>query len=230
MKSYVITIQDHEYSEQCSKRCIESASQFDISVEKFYGANKHNAYVFLNDFGLTWTWADNNTRKLICEKTGLEQFPYTTKDLRSKIACSISHFLLWKKCIELDEPILILEHDAVFISPLPNIEFNGAIQINDPSGGGYRGKWHSSYMKKRSTLGSHPLTRKRDIESIIPDGFSGASAYMIKPWAAREFVDAFHKYGVWPNDATICLQLFPWLEEYYPFVTEVRQEKSTSKE
>ena len=25
-----------------------------------------------------------------------------------------SHYLLWKKCVELNEPILILEHDVIF--------------------------------------------------------------------------------------------------------------------
>lgn len=230
MKAFVITIRDHEYSESCADRCIRSANRYGIKVEKFYGVDKHNAYVYLDDYQLVWGWAENNTKVKICEHTGLHQFPYNTKDLRSKIACSLSHFLLWKKCIDLNEPILILEHDAVFIRELPEIEFHGAIQINNPTGGGYKGKWHSNFMTKRSTIGVHPLTRKREETSIIPDGFSGGSAYIIKPWAAKEFVSAFHKYGVWPNDATICLQLFPWLEEYYPFITQIEQTQSTSKQ
>lgn len=230
MKAFVITIRDHEYSESCADRCVVSANSHNIEVEKFYGVNKHNAYVYLDDYQLSWGWADNNTKERICNHTGLQQFPYTTNDLRSKIACSLSHFLLWKKCVDLNESILILEHDAVFIRELPEINFYGAIQINDPNKGGYRGKWHSNFMIKRGTTGVHPLTRKREEASLIPDGFSGASAYIIKPRAAKEFINAFHKYGVWPNDATICLQLFPWLEEYYPFITQVQQTQSTSKQ
>jgi hypothetical protein len=124
--------------------------------------------------------------------------------------------------------MLILEHDAVFVRPLPSFEFEGAIQINDPRSGGYRGKEHSNTMTQRGTEGVHSLTRKREHDSRIPDGFSGNSAYIVKPWAAEKFIKAYTKYGVWPNDATICLQLFPWLEEYYPFITVINQSQSTS--
>ena len=61
-----------------------------------------------------------------------------------------------------------------------------------------------------------------------PDGLAGNSAYLLKPWAAEDLVMAFKTYGVWPNDATMCRQLFPYLEELYPFVTRVRQTESTS--
>lgn len=38
--------------------------------------------------------------------------------------CFASHFLLWNKCIELDEPIVILEHDAVITSKWREIEID----------------------------------------------------------------------------------------------------------
>lgn len=228
MKSFVITIQNHDYSTTCANRCINSAQQFNVDVEYFYAITKETAINTLNEHNLSWNWADDNRRLIACPHTGLEQFPYRANDFRTKIACSLSHYLLWLKCIELDQEILILEHDAVFINPLPKIDFYGAIQINDPSRGGYNGKFHSRYMTDRNVSGVHPLTRKRPINSKVPDGFSGNSAYIIKPWAAKEFVAAFKKYGVWPNDATICLQLFPWLEEYYPFITEIHQSESTT--
>lgn len=65
-------------------------------------------------------------------------------------------------------------------------------------------------------------------ERHIPDGLAGNSAYVIKPWAAQELVDKYYELGVWPNDATMCKQIFPYLEEYYPFVTKVVQTKSTT--
>lgn len=65
-------------------------------------------------------------------------------------------------------------------------------------------------------------------ERHIPDGLAGNSAYVVKPWAAQELINKFHELGVWPNDATMCKQLFPYLEEYYPFVVRVAQTKSTS--
>jgi GR25 family glycosyltransferase involved in LPS biosynthesis len=230
MKAYVITIPGHEYSESVARRCIESADRFGISVETFPAVTKDTVAEIMAKENLQWSWANMNTTKTRCPYTSLEQFPYRTKSLEAKMACSMSHYMLWKRCVELDEPILILEHDAVFVAPLPAIHFEGAIQINDPDGGGYRGRDHSKIMKDRNTVGVHPLTPKRPPDSMIPDGFSGNSAYIVKPWAAYKFKQAYKNHGVWPNDATICLQQFPWLEELYPFVTVIKQSHSTSTE
>lgn len=228
MKAYVITILGHEYSEASAQRCIASGQAQGIDVDIFPAITPATVESLLVQEQLVWGWANNNTEKTVCPITGLEQFPYTSKNLLVKVSCSMSHYQLWKRCTELNEPILILEHDAVFVRPLPDIEFEGAIQINDPRGGGYKGKQHSDIMSSRGTEGMHSLTRKRPIDSNIPDGFSGNSAYIVKPWAAQQFIEAYKKYGIWPNDATICLQLFPWLQEYYPFVTVVKQTQSTS--
>ncbi len=35
---------------------------------------------------------------------------------KAEIGCFLSHFLLWVICVELDQPIVILEHDAVMVN------------------------------------------------------------------------------------------------------------------
>jgi GR25 family glycosyltransferase involved in LPS biosynthesis len=139
----------------------------------------------------------------------------------------MSHYLLWRRCTSLDEPILILEHDAVFIRELPDFEFKGICQINDPKGGGRNGRRLSEQMKRKGVVGVQPKTSNTN-DPRIPDGLAGNSAYVIKPFAAQELINKYHELGVWPNDATMCIQLFPYLEEYYPFITRVEQEISTS--
>ena len=136
---------------------------------------------------------------------------------------------MWERCVALDEPILILEHDAVFIRKLPEFEFKGICQINDPAGVTRKGSWWSKEMVKRGGEGAFEKTWiTTEAERLIPDGLAGNSAYIIKPWAAQELINAFHKFGVWPNDATMCKQLFPYLEEYYPFITKAVQSQSTT--
>lgn len=229
MKVYVITLKDDEYSNSVADRCIQSAAKFGLTVEKFYGVNREQAKQFMNDEGLEWTWANNDTEIMMCEKTGLRMHPYGSTDIRAKIGCSMSHYVLWKKCVELDNSILILEHDSVFLRALPEIEFNGICQINDPNGATRKGGQWSKQMSSRGTIGVHPKTWiTAENERHIPDGLAGNSAYMIKPWAAQELIDKFYEIGVWPNDATMCQQLFPYLEEYYPFITKPIQGKSTT--
>lgn len=228
MQALVITLRGHPYSEQCADRCIESAKKYGIKVEKWYGIDKEHAEKIMFSQGLQWTWALGNTKEYICPKTGLKQFPYTAKDLRTKIGCSMSHYMLWKECIDFDETFLILEHDAVFINELPDIKFEGICQINDPRGCTRRGAQWSDQMISRGEGIFEKTWVTTPKERNIPDGLAGNSAYLIKPWAAKQLVDMVNKVGVWPNDAIMCKQLFPYLQEYYPFVTKVIQTQSTS--
>ena len=154
MKAFVITLQGNEYSEAKASNCIASAEKVGLHVETFYGVDQHHADVAMNKYNLKWTWAKNNMAEDVCRETGLKQFPYNgpngkRANIRNKIGCSLSHYILWKMCVELDEPILILEHDAVFLRPLPEIEFNGICQINDPAGATRNSAWWSLTMVQR---------------------------------------------------------------------------------
>jgi len=229
VKVRVITIPGHTYSEASTASCVQSGLDHGIEVAVFDAVTPDTVDAEMAHHRLQWTWANHNRSRSRCSISGLDHFPYRTQDIRRKMACAMSHFLLWRECAAQDDVYLILEHDARFVRPMPDIEFHGACQINDPRRGGYRGAWHSDIMSQRGTEGVHPLTPKRPSHSRIPDGFSGHSAYLVKPWAAQAFVNAYHTLGVWPNDATVCLQLFPWLEEYYPFITVVDQQESTTQ-
>jgi len=234
MKAFVITLVGNTYSEKVADRCINSAKKYGVNVLKFPGVPKETAKETMLEHGLEWTWAHNNTKPNTCAITGLYQFPYTAQhttlaSLDAKIGCSMSHFLMWQLCIAHDEPILILEHDSVFLRALPEIDFHGICQINDPAGATRKGSWWSQKMKRRGTVGAHEKTWvTTPNERNIPDGLAGHSAYLIKPWAAQQAVDRFYELGVWPNDAMMCKQLFPYLQEYYPFITKVQQSESTS--
>ena len=232
MEALVITLLGNKYSEKKAEECITSAAAFGIEVEKWAGVDKYEAVRKMEYHGLKWTWAKNNTAADTCKISGLQQFPYKAADLRAKIGCSMSHWTLWNYCVAKNEPILILEHDAVFLRPLPeDIEFNGICQINDPAGATRKGAWWSQYMIRCGRHGAHEKTWiTSESERNIPDGLAGNSAYMIKPWAAQELINKFKEVGVWPNDATMCKQLFPYLEEYYPFITKVVQTQSTTVE
>lgn len=230
MKAYVITLQDNKYSVDAATRCIESAAKFGLTVDYWTAVDKNNAVEIMEAEGLKWTWAgEKNDRRQRCPITKLQQFPYTAKDLRAKIGCSMSHYLLWQSCVDFGEPYLILEHDAVFLRPLPEFEFNGICQINDPNGCTRKGSWWSQQMKRRGGEGAFNKTWvTTPSERHIPDGLAGNSAYLVKPHAAQQLVNKFHELGVWPNDAMMCKQLFPYLQEYYPFITKVIQTKSTT--
>ena len=233
MKAFVITLEGNEYSEQKADNCIASGAKFGVEVEKYYGVNKEAARAVMRNLNLKWTWANGNKSPAVCPKTGLRQRPYYNANLDAKIGCAMSHYLLWGCCVDRDEPLLILEHDAVFVSEIPQElhdgNFKGILQINDPKGGGRNGSRLSQMMTNRGKIGVQPSTPNQP-DPLVPDGLAGNGSYIIKPFAAQELIDKYHELGVWPNDATMCIQLFPYLEEYYPFITKIEQEISTSSQ
>ena len=108
MEAYVIYIQGHEDSEKFSDRCIQSIidTESDLTVEKFPAITPENMWQ------VNYTWPLR--KKIKCPKTGLLLSAYKTYDNNKRIAAAQSHYMLWRKCVTLNRPILILEHDAIF--------------------------------------------------------------------------------------------------------------------
>jgi GR25 family glycosyltransferase involved in LPS biosynthesis len=233
MRGFVITLKGNTYSEKKAAECIKSADKYmhgpNLKLEIFYGIDKNVASQLMEEHNLKWTWANMNTRKTICPITKLVQHPYGARDIKAVMGCFMSHFLLWKKCVKLNETILILEHDSVFKRSFPcYINFKFICSINDPRGATSSGAKWSDLMNSRKE-GIYPKTRIRP--KGTPDGLPGNSAYLIKPFAAQQLIDKSYELGVWPNDALICEENFPnLLEEYCPPITYVNSNYSTTRE
>ncbi len=224
MKAAVITIKGNAYSESCAALCIATAAEHGIAVELFDAVDKTQARKVMEQHDLHWTWPTLETD--VCAEMGLVRHPYRTQDPNARLGCAMSHYLLWRRCAESGEPLLILEHDAVFLRGLPELpEQYGAVMLNNPEGATPRGKWWSEQIKAKGA-GVHPKTTV--FEDGRPDGLAGNSAYILSPTAAKRCMYLYRHDGVWPNDATLCRQLVPGLMEVYPFVTEARQFRSTS--
>jgi GR25 family glycosyltransferase involved in LPS biosynthesis len=217
LKAYVITLEGHAYSEASALRCIQSAKS--LEIEGFKAVTPYHVSGLMKLYGIKWTWRDSGN----CPITGLAFHRYGGGDAR--IACALSHYALWHQCADYGEPLLILEHDAVFLRPFEPFEFDKICQVNDPRGATPRGDWWSDQMASRGA-GVWPKTHV--LEHPRPDGLAGNSAYVIKPEGAKELIDLVNRVGLWPNDALMCRQLVPGLQELYPFLTEVRQEQSTT--
>lgn len=217
MKAFVITVLTDYNSLSYSKLCIESSQHLKgkIDLETFSAVTSDSI------FEISWSWPQR--KKAVCEKTKLTLTAYKNADIRKRIACAQSHYLLWKKCIELDETILILEHDAIFTKRFEPFDFDGGIcSINSPINATFNADLYDHLLIEG--VNEVPWVADR----TIPQGLPGNSAYMIKPWAARELIDLQDTIGWWPNDAIMCRQLCPWLRCYKPYFTQVQGIKSTT--
>jgi GR25 family glycosyltransferase involved in LPS biosynthesis len=193
MKNFVITIMKNQQSYDAAQRCIRSAAKFNIEVNTFSAV----------------TPSDNPGRLLASNKIPVEGFVSNYSRLENVTSCFLSHWSLWRRCMQGDEPFLILEHDAIFTDPVPTVPFDKLLSIGAPSYGKF---------KTPKTLGVNPLTSK----TYLP----GAHAYILKPEGAAKLVEQA-RINASPTDVFLNLQNFPWLQEYYPWCVEVQDSFTT---
>ena len=168
-----------------------------------------------------WKWP--YTKKKVCPTTGMTLKAYKTYDMSKRIAAAGSHYKLWQKSVELNETIMILEHDAIFTKQFKPFKFEGgAISINNPDHATFNWKLYD----KLDNSGEQEVPWVAD--KNIPQGLPGHSAYIIKPDAAEKICSLQDTIGWWPNDAIMCKQLCTWLRSYKPYFTKVQGIKSTT--
>ncbi len=128
MKAWVIAIRGLPFSEQLAARCIHSAAEFGQEVRCFPAVNRYAAPAALTLAGLKLN------RRIYAS---VSDAPVGDRDsiprghwwlTTPELGCFMSHFNLWKRCVALDEPILIMEHDAVVLAPFPALP-DGAVAL-----------------------------------------------------------------------------------------------------
>tara|TARA_Y100001963_G_scaffold158878_2_gene260168 strand:- start:1398 stop:2096 length:699 start_codon:yes stop_codon:yes gene_type:complete len=230
MKKYIIRLKDHEESESLANKCLESyySRHSDRNIEYFDAVTPdQNEKIMNSEFPiLEWNypWQGSVTDMA----TGLTKRAYLTANPGSRIACALSHYILWKNCLKENIPYLILEHDAIFIDSINlNIlktKFD-IISINDPRRATRKSQEY--YDKIKASPGNVipvPIIDTFD----VPQGLPGNSAYIIKPEGAKHMLKLVKDYGLWPNDALMCRQLVPNLGVSTNFFTMVQLNKSTT--
>ena len=236
MKAYIITLLENEGSVAAANRCIDSHTKLGIDFPiEIYGATRANqvetTFKFLQ-FDWTYPWDTPKTEL----KYGLKLSPYNTVNRENRMACFLSHYGLWMKCVSRNEPILILEHDAIFVRRL-NPEYileskYGIIGLNDPLGATRRADVFDSQIQTMRGV-KYDEDKVLPVPTVdvfdVPQGLAGNSAYIIKPEAAQQLLDVVKELGAWPNDAIMCRQTLPGVlgvtGKYY---TKVQGTKSTT--
>ena len=97
-KTFVIAIKGHPVSESQLQDCLASAKKFNWNVETFWGVNGH---VLTEE-----SWKQIGVTPLLNKPT---------MNRKGTWGCFFSHWMLWNRCLELNEPIIVLEHDAVIM-------------------------------------------------------------------------------------------------------------------
>jgi GR25 family glycosyltransferase involved in LPS biosynthesis len=224
MKAYIITLTNHTKSVEAAKRCIGSAN---IPISIFDAVTEIDAEKIMREEGITWKYPWKGEQMDF--KAGLRKTAYPTTNPLRRVACFLSHYTLWKMCLEKNQPIIVLEHDAIFIRPFDDTTFMKAecdiISINDPRGATRKAiEFHEKLQQGPQTIQRVPTID----DLMIPQGLPGNSAYIIKPTGAQKMLDLVKEYGAWPNDALMCKQLIQSIASSKVYYTKVQGTQSTT--
>jgi len=206
MKGYVVTILEMPESIRVAERCVESGKQFNIDVEIFPAVFKDVAMAELEKEQLFIPTVEDE-RKL------LPSYNRQESNRNAVLGNFVSQYRVWKKILDSKEPGIVLEHDAVFVDVVPNLEGQGdIINIGKPSYGGF---------VKKSVAGVYPMFSKGG--GYIP----GAHGYYVTPLGAEQLIAKAKKYGASPCDLYLNNKMFPDIKEIWPQVVEARDEFTT---
>ena len=188
IKTFIIRLEENEHSCKMAQECYDQAVKFNIRPEFFkavngYESEKHYA------------------------STGIKRLGKFKKNRPGVTGCFFSHYYLWEKCIKLNEPIIILEHDGYIIRHIQDEllnTFDDVLKLDnlDP--------FDLKYNKKIDLEKEHEIkvieykfSNKKVKKVELGEYFKGAYSYIIKPQGAKKLINFIQKNGHRPADQQI---------------------------
>lgn len=196
MKAFIIYIKGHDPSETYAKHCLNSCKdKFDAFL--FEATTAENIEIYIQEKNYE---PIKPSRAYDFYKQSVS--PSKTNLYLTKKSIFVTATRLWKKCVELNEPIVVLEHDSLCLREWDNPKFKDVLILNGES------CWTQenirTFKPKNKQEGVHDLrltlkyrfNNKFKGAMIMP----GAAAYAIQPHGAQKLLDAAYKYGWEQND------------------------------
>ena len=203
--AFVIKLSGIESSELLAQECKDSGLKFGITIKDFNGI-----------------YGDSNIEKY---HTLYNIRPWKVKMKKHRIGvkgCFLSHYSLWMHSVNTNNPVLILEHDAVILRDIPENILNSFEEflMLDPF----------NKMKKDYKL-FHQNESKKGIEEYFNPDVSpkygvmeqytmGLQAYIIKPIAASKLINHVKEHGYLPADIQ-CNKGLINIQTIYPSIAAI---------
>lgn len=199
-EGYIITIETNSNSVRVSERCADSAFKFGIHTNIFSAYTpRHEPIRILESKGVdTIGLHDSRNYSYIDAAAG----------------CFLSHFMLWEKCVQINKPIIIFEHDAIVINEIPldildGTGFDQVVNLGTPA------------------TGIHKIPEFTGVGLLSSSHrFKGTYGYAIKPTGALKLIDRA-KNAVAAADMFLNTNNFPFLQELHPWPVITTLEFST---
>ena len=177
MKSFIIHLSKMPSSLESALAVKQSLDKFNMDSELFEGSYGSEIKIkYTNDNRQWHPWGFKGRHKLYSDEDRKSYW-----GLPGEMGCFDSHYRLWQKCIELNEPILIFEDDVQLVRPYIPIEWDDVLSVA------------FSHTKKMSKY-RHYLDTPEGVPMAAPYGqasMPGNGGYAIKPHAAEILVEEY---------------------------------------
>lgn len=168
--AYIITLKDHPVSERLSLRCQDSLRALDMPYKVWDAFDGTSGEIKIPDHAKDKTW--------------FSWLKWVDKELSiTEIAVALSHISLWAHCIEIDRPIIILEHDAIMVQKITDHPVTGCLH--------YLGSYEQAKQGWKVLITPPHATKGNNYHFICR-----AHAYGIDPWSAKNALSYVLKYGI----------------------------------
>lgn len=206
LKGYVVTLVKVPKSLEVAMRCIESGEKYNVLVELVPAVDKKKSLKELSNEGLTPI-----------------EYDKSFSDVGAVFGNFITQYRIWNRILESDVPGVVLEHDAVFVSDIPELTGKGdIISLGKPSYGSF---------KTQNKPGVYPLYSK-------PGYVPGAHGYYVTPAGAEKLITKAKKSGAGPCDLFLgtyipdplgcplnIKEIYPWPIEAWDTFSTIQNEK-----
>jgi GR25 family glycosyltransferase involved in LPS biosynthesis len=218
-RAYVIHLPEVESSATTAQRVLEQLKEFRFRAELFAGIDGRTAKQLwiqenrrMADLGLkpeTLTVEQYKKRfpgqapvpdviEITVRKKFADDIRYQKAQKPGVKGCFYSHYRLWQKCVELNEPIFVFEDDVIFERGYIPVDWQDVLMVC----AGKKSYQHEFY----GPLLYAPQGRPEALD--IPNlSLPGAVGYGIKPHAAKILVDRYRQEMLPADTAINCYVL-----------------------
>jgi len=174
MKAFIIYLKEVQTTIDSALECKRTARQYGLDAWLMEGFTPSRADNFIKEQNLKPYLPGPKLYKIKWQKGGVR-------------GCMISHYHVWKKCIELDQKIVVLEHDARVVSENYTQDFQDVLHLD-----GYR-------------FAEDPSRGEPIVEDFVnirkgENQLMGTYGYVIKPHAAKRLIQGAHEDGITASD------------------------------
>ena len=202
-KAYIIRVKGNENSEEQALKCAVTCNQVNMPFQ-FWDAYD----------GLSGEIKPPSHHSSIMNMIKVTDHYLT----RGEVACALSHISLWARCVEQDQPLVILEHDAVMIQAYTDhavfnsIAYLGSNEQAKQGWGVYATPPHASegpnyhFICRAHAYAIDPAVAKNMLAHVLKFGISAPLDIIL-----RADIFPIHQMGMYAYD----------IKEFKPNTTEL---------